>query len=93
MAEKGIRDAIYQYVKANNKFMKDYDESKESLYLNYWDVNNLYGQAMSQKLPVDGFKQLENTFQFNKDFIKSYNEDSEGEYFIEVDVQYPEKLQ
>ena len=93
MAEKGIRDAIYQYVKANNKFMKDYDENKESLYLNYWDVNNLYGQAMSQKLPVDGFKQLENTFQFNKDFIKSYNEDSEGEYFIEVDVQYPEKLQ
>ena len=93
MAEKGIRDAIYQYVKANNKFMKDYDENKESLYLNYWDVNNLYGQAMSQKLLVDGFKQLENTFQFNKDFIKSYNEDSEGEYFIEVDVQYPEKLQ
>ena len=93
MAEKGIRDAIYQYVKANNKFMKDYDENKESLYLNYWDVNNLYGQVMSQKLLVDGFKQLENTFQFNKDFIKSYNEDSEGEYFIEVDVQYPEKLQ
>ena len=47
MVEKGIRDgighAIYQYEKASNKFMKDYDKNKESLYLKYWDVNNLCG--------------------------------------------------
>ena len=36
--------------------MKDYDENKESLNLKYWDINNLYGWAMSQKLPVNGFK-------------------------------------
>ena len=35
--------------------MKDYDENKEPSYLNCWDVNNLYGWAMSQKLPVDDF--------------------------------------
>ena len=46
MVEKGIKrgicQAVYQYTKANNKYMKDYDKSKES-YLKYWDVNYLYG--------------------------------------------------
>ena len=47
---------------------------------------------MSQMLHVDGFKWLDNPFQFNKGFIENYNEDSEKRYFLEVDVQYPEKL-
>ena len=42
---------------------------------------------------VDGFKWVENTSQFNKDFIKNYNEDSDDGYFLDVDVQYREKLQ
>ena len=41
---------------------------------------------MLQKLPVDGFKCIENTSQFNKDFIENYNEDSGEGYFLEVDV-------
>ena len=44
-----------------NKHMKDYDKNRESLYLKYWDVNNLYGMVMSQNLPGDGFKWVENT--------------------------------
>ena len=72
--------------------MKDYDENKESLNLKYWDINNLYGWAMSQKLPVNGFKWVENTCQFDEDFIKSYDEESDEEYFLKVDLQYPEKL-
>ena len=71
--------------------MKDYDENKES-YLKYWDVNNLYGWAMSQKFPVNKFQRIEDTSQFNEDFIKSYNQESDARYFFEVDVQYPKKL-
>ena len=71
--------------------MKDYDKNKESLCLKYWDVNNLYGWAMLQKLPVNKFEWIEETSQCNKDFIKNCNEESD-KYFLEVNVQYPEKL-
>ena len=60
MVEKGIRGgichAIYRYAKANNKYMKNYNKDKEVSFLQYLDANNLYGWAMSQKLPVSGFK-------------------------------------
>ena len=60
MAEKGIRGgichAIYRYAKANNKYMKNYNKDKEESFLQYLDDNNLYGWAMSQKLPAGGFK-------------------------------------
>ena len=36
--------------------MKDFDKNKESAYIQYFDANNLYGWAMSQSLPVSGFK-------------------------------------
>ena len=94
MVEKAIRGGkchvIHRYAKANNKFMKDYDKDKESLQ--YWNVNNLYGWAMLQKLPVNNFKWIEDTSQFNKDFIKRFNEDSDEGCFLKIDVQYPEKL-
>ena len=64
--------------------MKGYDKNKESSYIQYWDVNNLYGWAMSQKLPVNNFEWIKDSSQFNEDFIKNYNEES--------DVQYLEKL-
>ena len=74
MVEKRIRGgtchAIHWYVKANNKYMKDYDKSKESTYLKYLHVNNSYSWAMLQKLPVDKFEWIEDTSKFNEDFIK-----------------------
>ena len=96
IVKKGIRRGIcntsHRYAKANNKYMKNYDKNKELSYLKYWDVNNLYGWAMSQKLPVNKFEWIEETSQFNEDFITNYNEESDEGYFLEVEVQYPQKL-
>ena len=47
---------------------------------------------MSQKLLVNDFMWVEETFPFNEDFIKIYNENSNIGYFIEADVLYPEEL-
>ena len=57
--------------------MKDNDKIKESSYLKYWDVNNLHGQAMPQKLLVNNFEWIEDTSQFNENFIKDYNEEND----------------
>ena len=96
LVEKGIRGgichSIYRYEKANNKYMKDYDKNKGSSYFQYRNVNNLYGWAMSQKLPVNNFEWIKDTSQFNEDFIKNYGEESDKGYFLEVDVQYLENL-
>ena len=72
--------------------MKDYDKNKESSYIQYWDVHNLYGWAMLQKLQVNNFEWIKDTSQFDEDFIKNYNEKSDEGYSLEVDVQYLEKL-
>ena len=66
-----IRHATRQDAHANNSYMQDNDKNKESLYRTHWDVNHLYGQAMSQNLTVDGFELVENTSQFSKDFIQT----------------------
>ena len=79
--------AIYIYLKVNNKCKKDYDKIKESSYFQCWDVDNLYGWAMFQKLPINRFKWIEETSQFNEDFIKNYDEERDKGYLLEVDVQ------
>ena len=63
--------STYRYAKANHKYMKDYDKNKKLPCLQYWDVNNLYGWAMSQKLPVNNFEWRKDTSQFNGNFIKN----------------------
>ena len=69
-----------------------YNKNKESPCLQHWDEYNLYGCAMSQKLPVNNFEWIRDISQFNEDFIKNYCKESDEEYFLKVDVQYPEKL-
>ena len=96
MTEVGIRGgmchSIHRYAKENNKYMKNYDKNIESSYLMYLVANSLYRWAMSQKLPVNGFKWENDLSRFNERFIKSYNENSNKGYFLEVDLQYPKKF-
>ena len=96
MVEEGIRGgichSIHRHPKANNKYMENYDKNEESSYIQYLDANNLYGWAMSQKLPVNGFKWIEDTSRINEEFIKNYDENNNKGYILEVDVKYPQKL-
>ena len=95
MVEKGIRGgichAIYRYAKANNKYMKNYNRYKEESFFQYLDANNLYGWAMSQKLPISGFK-WKKIYQNLLKSVKNYDEDSDKGYILEVDVKYPKNL-
>ena len=96
MVEKGIKSAIYhtvyRYVKAINKYMKNYDKNKNSSYLKYLNINNSYRLAISLNLILGSFKWVKEIFQFNEDFVKIYNDDRDEGYFLEVDFQYPENL-
>ena len=71
--------------------MEDYDKNKQWSYIQYWNVNNLYWWAISENFPGNNVEWIEDISQFNDDFI-NYNEESDEGYFLEVDVQYLEKL-
>ena len=68
--------------------MKNYNKNERSSYIQYLDANNLYGWAMSQKLPANGFKWLEDTLEINEEFIKNYDENNDKGVY----VKYPRKL-
>ena len=59
--------------KAKNKYIKNYCKTKELSYLIYWNVNNLYGWEMFQKLLLGNFKLVEEISEFNENFVKTYN--------------------
>ena len=97
MIEEGIRgemcQSTHRYAKANNKYMKNFDKKFQSSYLTCLDANNLYGWAMSQKLPVSGFMWYNGYLSdFNEDFMKIYDENSDEGYFLEVDIEYPKRV-
>ena len=62
---------------------------KESSYIEYLDARNLYGWAMSRKLPVNGFKCVKKLSRFSEIFIENYSENSNTEYFLQIDIDYP----
>ena len=79
--EKGMHGGVScitnRYGKANNKYMKEYDEKAPSKYIMYLDANNLYGWAMSQYLPID---------------LGKYKADGKKGLILEVDLEYPQEL-
>ena len=92
MVEQGMRGGMCQVshklAEANNKYMDEaFDESKPSSYINYLDANNLYGLAMSQKLPLKNIKWAKKTPN-----IEKWDEKDEYGYIMEVDLEYPETL-
>ena len=86
---RGISYIARRCAKANDKYISDYDPKKPSTCISYLDMNNLYGWAMSEYLPYEGFKWLKNVDKFD---VMSINEKSPIGYFLEVDLEYPDEL-
>ena len=93
--EKGMRGGISsvseRYSRANNKFCPDYDETKPTVYIKYFDMNNLYGKAMSKYLQYGNFKWLV----INNETINKVLNTGDGSlygYFLEVDLEIPKEL-
>ncbi|XP_041361144.1 uncharacterized protein LOC121377277 [Gigantopelta aegis] len=90
--EKGLRGGIsmisHRHAKANNDQVPNYDPDLPNTYIAYLDANNLYGWAMSQALPVSGFKWLDD-LQVN---VTEVPDDATKGYILEVDLDYPQEL-
>ena len=79
----GISMITTRYAEANNKYMKEYDQSKPDSFIFYLDANNLYGWAMSQLLPVSDFKWM------TEEQLENWQD---MPCVLEVDLEYPKEL-
>lgn len=95
MLEKGIRGGLAQcslrHAKANNKYLSEYDDRLSSTYLLYLDCNNLYGHAMTKKLPISEFRFLTQG-EIDSFDIASISDESNYGFILEVDLEYPDSL-
>jgi len=93
--EKNLRGGVstinHRHFKANNKYLKDFDESKPSSFIHYSDSNNLYGLGLSSKMPIKDFRWLtpEEVDEFD---VPNTDADGDACYILEVDLFYPEEL-
>ena len=87
MVDKGICGGVsmisIRYGKANNPYMKDYDPTQPTKYIEYVDANNLYGCAMIKKLPYRGFRWMTEEELTNWRGMPC---------ILEVDLRYPQHL-
>ena len=93
--EKGMHDGVSYiangYGKANNKYMKEYDEKAPSKYIMYLDANNMYGWAMSQYLPTSNFKWMSDR-EIKQIDLGKYKADGKKGLILEVVLEYPQEL-
>ena len=93
--EKGMHGGVSyianRYGKANNKYMKEYDEKVPSNYIMHLDANNLYGWAMSQHLPTGNFKWMSNR-EIEQIDLGKYKADGKKRLISEVDLECPQEL-
>jgi hypothetical protein len=96
MVQQGMRGGISmistRYAKANNKYLSNHDPSKPSSYLTYLDANNLYGWAMSQFLPIGGYKWEENVARFTPEIISRMSDTAPRGFIFEADLSIPVHL-
>lgn len=85
----GLCQCSGRFAEANNKYMDTYDSTKESSYIQYWDMNNLYGWAMSQLLPQSEFEWVENVDDLK---VLEISDENDIGYTLEVDLDYPQNL-
>jgi hypothetical protein len=93
MIESGVRGGLTQsvtrHVKANNKYLPDYDEEKPSMFLGYFDANNLYGCSMSNVLPFGNFEWVDPD---SIGDILQISKHGDTGYILDCDFEYPENL-
>ena len=87
----GISYIAKRYSKANNKYMKDYDNAEKTIYFMYFDENNLYGSAMTEYLPYGGFEWMTEK-EINNFDLSSVRKDSPEGHILELDFEYPIEL-
>ena len=94
MIENGTRGGVSmisnRYSEANNKYMDSHDETKPSKYIQYLDANNLYGWAMSEKMPYKDFKWV--SVESDQPPLEKITSDGDLGYILEVDLEYPNEL-
>lgn len=95
MKEKAIRGgichAIHWYATESNRYMKNYNQNKDTSYLMYWDAKSYKDGHCRKKWPVNGFKYRNYKPNFDEKFIKWYV-DSDRENILKIDVKYSKRL-
>ena len=85
----GVSYIAKRYAKANNKYINDYDPKKQSTFIPYLDVNNLYSWAASEYIPYKEFNWLKNIDEFN---VMSISKKRLIGYLLEIDLKYSDTL-
>jgi hypothetical protein len=84
----GVSMITHRHAQANNKYMASYDDKVESSYIMYLDANNLYGEAMSHKLPIGNFKWVD----MGLNELINYDVEGSKGLYVKCDLTYPREL-
>ena len=88
-----VAGATFHYGEANNKYMHDYNETKESIYIQYIKFNNQQRLPLTKWIAFGGFEYVRYILIFTKCFMTKYYKNSDFGYTLVVDVDYPEYLE
>jgi hypothetical protein len=87
----GVSTVSHRYATANNPRLPTFDSTGPRSYITYLDVNNLYGYAMTQALPIGDFRFLSRD-EIDQLEVDNISDDATQGYILEVDLSYPREL-